>query len=639
MNISAEDKLILALSRVNLSESAQSEAISSIRKDLDWKYIREATIRHAVAPLFRNGLRQLGLQPPDLPHSEERLFEDIWKRNQSRNERLYGIVGEIIREFNRHNVKTLALKDLQLAKTVYPDAALRPIGDLDLLIRREEYADAARCLGRLGFFPSPHDELPYTLRYAFAHHFRRTADNIWVDVQWDVMQIDWGVPRSANFNFEIERMWGGIRHIAVEGYELPVARPEDLLFHLCMHLEGHRYCELVLLCDIAEFLRYYEGTIDWEYLIAIAQQYEVQSSVYFVLLLASRLLEGPVPGHVMSALQPLYFKSSLITSLFQNLPALHATLDDLHACGAPQRTMRVFEGEARRQAVAAQHVYREIDGLAKDFICRGGTFFMPRTRSSEKVLPSPALEAFNPIEIFIREDEKTIFRDIAVKRGFSGSQAEKQVAINSRADDAAGDFLLKAQIDFVHEDERPQRQRSRKTKAELARRVLAHARQIPESTAVEVDFAVRCLTDQKFVLEFAEDFRRATHDRIFHLCSLDYVSRLSSEPLEAIRGGSHVRLLETARYNEQTARYGGLRSAFYFLFIALSIPDWRGRFRYIRDLILTKSLRSRVFQAAQDAMQHLRKPSLRPAYPFAYWLESASTHPSESTHIREHTYI
>jgi hypothetical protein len=208
-----------------------------------------------------------------------------------------------------------------------------------------------------------------------------------------------------------------------------------------------------------------------------------------------------------------------------------------------------------------------------------------------------------------------------------------------------GDFQITTQIVFTSECE-AQRTSRRKTKAELARQVLLHKQGFRENASVPLEFRVHCLKPEKLRAVFAESFERATHERMFQLCSLTYAScrtadtaqceRLShTDGLTTTDKSLAVHLLETARYTEQTSRYTTLKSAFYFLFIILSIPSWRERLRYSRDLLLQKSLRLRLFLAVRGAIHHFRKPSLRPAYPFAYWLESASAQPTKSTHIYE----
>ena len=116
--------------------------------------------------------------------------------------------------------------------------------------------------------------------------------------------MEWDVYDEANFNFEIERMWRGARPLCINDYEILVPRPEDMLFHLCMHLEGHHYCEMVLFCDIAELLRHYDGVLDWGYVVSITQTYQGASSMYYAPLMVKELFGAAVPESVLRQITP-----------------------------------------------------------------------------------------------------------------------------------------------------------------------------------------------------------------------------------------------------------------------------------------------------------------------------------------------
>ncbi|MER3458636.1 MAG: hypothetical protein C4309_08450, partial [Chloroflexota bacterium] len=51
------------------------------------------------------------------------------------------------------SIPAIVLKGPALALTIYPDPALRVIGDLDLLVRREQVEQAMAALHSLGYGP------------------------------------------------------------------------------------------------------------------------------------------------------------------------------------------------------------------------------------------------------------------------------------------------------------------------------------------------------------------------------------------------------------------------------------------------------------------------------------------------------
>lgn len=60
-------------------------------------------------------------------------------------------LAEVVGELQRHHVRAALIKGIAYAGTIYPDAAERPMNDIDLLVPPRQLADAMRCMLRLGF--------------------------------------------------------------------------------------------------------------------------------------------------------------------------------------------------------------------------------------------------------------------------------------------------------------------------------------------------------------------------------------------------------------------------------------------------------------------------------------------------------
>jgi len=333
----------------------------------------------------------------------------------------------------------MGLKELGLIGEVFPDPGLRPMGDIDLLIHPEDYEAAAACMKAMGFVPLPRADIPYTLKYAWGHHFRHPDGDVWVDLQWNIMQIEWDTVQEGNFNFEIERVWAGAHTTEVGGGKMLIAGLEDMLFHLCLHWEGHHYQELVLGCEIAEFLKRWHAQIDWPRFVQLVKKFRVESSVYYPLLLAQRFFQAPVEASAFDALRPAYLKTGLIGALHSNLTNLHISLDEINFTVHPApREMRLFEQVVRQQASGAMHLYRELDGLACAFHHAGGTYIALQGAPSERRFPDLSLEPFRPITVIILKDDLPRLEQALSTCGFSSGQSEpggpvqKMLQITSR---------------------------------------------------------------------------------------------------------------------------------------------------------------------------------------------------------------
>jgi hypothetical protein len=405
-----------------MSKKAIATAANLLNQTLDWDYIQEASIIHAVTPLLYYGLNQVlrhsGISRPISNHILTH-FENLFQQNQARNNRLYNVIGQISQAFELANIPLLGLKDIQLAREVYPDIGLRPIGDLDLLIHHQDYPKAAQCMAELGFLPLPDPNIPFTLKYAWAHHFRRSTDNVWVDVQWNVLQLEWDKYGEGSFDFEIDRMWRNATVMHGDSWQLLVPKPEDMLFHLCMHLEGHAYAELILFCDIVELLQTYQNRFNWLYLLELGKKYRVESSIFYVLLLTQRLFDITLPPFILNALKPAYFKAGMFEPIFGNLNNLHLSLDEIKlAINPPANVLNEFEVIVRQQTVCAQQLYKVVDQIASDFTQAGANLIIFEESSSQKIFPDPTLKPFEEIRLLILKHSLSDMRRTLLEAGF-----------------------------------------------------------------------------------------------------------------------------------------------------------------------------------------------------------------------------
>ncbi len=564
-----------------MSDEAIAIASNLLQQDLTWDYILEASILHGVAPLFHRGLAQLtrildmaAVVPPAI---QERL-QQLYHNNLARNRRLYSVIGEIFKVFKQADIKAMGLKDLPLARTVFPDMGLRPIGDVDILIHKEDYARVEECMADLGFTPLPSPDCPHILKYAWGLYFHRATDNVWVDVQWGVLQLEWDIYGEGNFDFEIDRMWRGARVLAVDDYEILEPKPEDMLFHLCLHLEGHRYAELILFCDIAELIRYYGDTLDWNYLIAITKKYGAEASIYYALLFTQQLFDCPLPISLQE-LEPDYFKANLFGPLFGNLTTLHVTLDDIYRMASPPaEVMTQFETIVRRQTACAMRWYEELDRLAIALNDLGTDVIVFDGAPSQMVFPSQALPPFPDIRLFILAQDRSWLRQALSACGFemdpeSGVESYNKRRVFESKDPATGSIPLVLEIrgriiDNLGALPYPNTQQigSKKNLAFKALKGALNDGENAPNTEVHIDLVVLSAEEMAFYLAARSGQRQ--HERLFGLCSLLEFFRSCQGPI------AWQRVADTAeQHGLRHQVYAGLLMANTLLTQPVSVND------------------------------------------------------------------
>lgn len=139
----------------------------------------------------------------------------------------------ILRACRARSLACVPLRGLALAERLYGANALRPTGDLDLLVRRQDLSTIAALLAELGYAPWEH-------RRGFAGVFSYTLEFVKDRHGWIVVEPHWTLayPPFADA-LDMEAVWTRCRTGRVVGVDAWVLSDEDLLVHLCFHLLHH----------------------------------------------------------------------------------------------------------------------------------------------------------------------------------------------------------------------------------------------------------------------------------------------------------------------------------------------------------------------------------------------------------------
>jgi len=118
-------------------------------EDLDWQEILSTARAHRISALVYEGGRKLGWMGALPPTVSEDLRSSYYS-NLARNLVLFGHLEEILAWAAKVDLSLVLLKGAALAGSLYRNLALRPMADLDLLVRRKDaraLVDLARTLG------------------------------------------------------------------------------------------------------------------------------------------------------------------------------------------------------------------------------------------------------------------------------------------------------------------------------------------------------------------------------------------------------------------------------------------------------------------------------------------------------------
>src|SRR5262249_13432678 len=213
---------------------------------------------------------------------------------------------------------------------------LRPLGDLDVLVRADDLPAARATLNALGFAQAaePGYENVYH-PYHDAPYYRQTESGA------ICLELHWGLWASYFFQLETAALWRRAVPARLHGADVSILSPEDTVLHLAIH-RSRSALRLRFVCDVAELLRRHQATLDWEYLLAQAQAAGARTTMFYTLALAEELLDAPLPASVLARLHVSRVKRRLLehtcgaTALFRLVEP-----DDLSQ--QPHLILRIFE--------------------------------------------------------------------------------------------------------------------------------------------------------------------------------------------------------------------------------------------------------------------------------------------------------
>lgn len=323
MDLSRENKLILRCARINLDNDKIQELRESISSNLDWNYILKSALKNGVSSLFYKNIKKYvdgGVVPSWVMSSLKDGYFDVTSRNLLLREETKGI----LRMFAKDRISVVTLKGMALLETIYRDIGLRPIGDIDLLIKREELGKIDKVLKQLGF-SSPFNWKDYKdiciSKYLNSLYYLKGQGKIPIIIHLHWHIINTTVPANLyGDKIEMDKFWEGAEETTIAGVKSLIMAPHHLLIHLSEHILRHSYDRYILFCDIYEAVNYYKKRLDWDLLAQDSIKFNLNKPVYYSLYFTSKFLEAGIPKGTLDILKPSHFNrgEKKIQSLIEN---------------------------------------------------------------------------------------------------------------------------------------------------------------------------------------------------------------------------------------------------------------------------------------------------------------------------------
>lgn len=245
-----------------------------------------------LAPLAAHELAAHGLLATAGPRLRDAL-QSALEVNTLRNAVLRRAAVTASRALSAAGLTPLWAKGIWLAHAVYPQAALRTMADIDLIVPVGQRADARRVLEQLGYagaHSGPHDgAAAWTDTLSLPATLPGGASHVEIDLH-DRIHL------SATREWPVDRLWQGATRTSVGGVDVWMPGREAGLLYLAVHLFKHGFDlrhALVAVADAAALLRAGGGVLDADWL---ERQLDDERDATALYMLLAQLGTRPTPA-------------------------------------------------------------------------------------------------------------------------------------------------------------------------------------------------------------------------------------------------------------------------------------------------------------------------------------------------------
>lgn len=269
---------ILAHCSRDIEHEIMQTSLSHLLIELhDWETLINQAEHHGLAPLLYKHLSGIEtLIPRDYKHKLQGLYLRHRQANTIRNKAIV----EILNLFQRSNIDVLLIKGSALSNFLYSSNAMRPMRDIDILVRKEDANTAQQTLLKNGYQAEPHSHIPEGHHHLDPVIKKIDGMNIQIEIHHNLLPFLKGY-ETRSFN----ELLGDATQFKVNNVDALTLGLEDMLWYLYQHGLGMPITfgafRFIHAADIITLVEKEINQINWDALDTVHPQiYNILSALH-----------------------------------------------------------------------------------------------------------------------------------------------------------------------------------------------------------------------------------------------------------------------------------------------------------------------------------------------------------------------
>ncbi len=275
----------------------------------EWHIFRKMAESEGVAPFIHYLLND---QPEvyclaKFDSTTYRQFAYIEAITAITNEIYFTHLKTVLRDLSKHQIPVVLLKGADLAHSIYPNPALRPMSDLDLLVNEKDFKSALKLVNESGFHEYLPEVIPDFNRLISHHAHLKKESSIGV-----VLELHWILIATPAFRHSVSMQWfwenlepkTEWKHIESSGNILGL-NPTANMMYLSAHQiiqHGGENASLRWMLDLHRLIVCRNSEINWQQLAFQSNVFGWSSALKTALKSIEEMFGTPLPSGFYSKL-------------------------------------------------------------------------------------------------------------------------------------------------------------------------------------------------------------------------------------------------------------------------------------------------------------------------------------------------